>query len=145
MLNPSRYRILAIGKTRKAWIQNGLNLYIKRLPGLTITELKDSDLKKEAQSIRSSIKTNELLIILTEEGESLTSLGFANRLKSLGSSRLLFVIGSANGLDSEIKAMANWSISLSPLTFPHEIARLLLIEQLYRAKNICEGGSYHRN
>ena len=55
MLNPSRYRILAIGKAKKNWIQSGFDLYLKRLPGLTITALRDSDLKKEAQSIRSSI------------------------------------------------------------------------------------------
>ncbi len=144
MLNPSRYRIISIGKIRKKWIQNGLDLYLKRLPGLTIIELRDGNLQREAEAIRSAKKSDEALVILTEEGESLPSVQFAHRLQELGSQRLAFVIGGADGLSSEIKASADLSFSLSPLTFPHEIARLLLVEQLYRASTILHGGAYHR-
>ena len=117
---------------------------MKRLPGLTITELRDGDLKKETQSILASIKPYESLIALTEEGEGLSSIAFSKRLQKLAPSRLAFVIGGANGLTCEIKAMANFCLSLSPLTFPHEIARLLLAEQIYRASTISQGSPYHR-
>ena len=142
--NPSWYRILAIGKTRKEWIKNGISLYLKRLPGLQVTELRDSTPKKEAEIIKSNIRFNEKVIALREGGELLASVSFAHRLKQFGSQRFVFVIGGANGLDTEIINLANWQLSLSAMTFPHEIAQLLLIEQLYRAQTILQKGPYHR-
>ena len=144
-LNPSHYRILAIGKLRKDWIQLSLNSYLKRLPGLAITELRDSTPQKESTAILTTLKRNEIAIALTEEGESLTSIAFAKRLQALGSQRLVFMIGGANGLTPQTKSLASWSFSLSPLTFPHEIARLLLVEQIYRAHTILQGSPYHRS
>ena len=144
MINPSRYRVLAIGKVRKKWIQEGLNIYKKRMPGLTIIELQDNTLKKESESITMTLKKQEIPIILTEEGEELTSVSFANRLQETGSQRLAFIIGGADGISTEIKEMAQWQLSLSPLTFPHEIARLLLLEQIHRAQTILQGSPYHR-
>ena len=79
MINPSRYRIIAIGKIRKPWIQSGIDLYMKRLPGLLITEIRDSSLRKEAETIRSALKDGELLIPLCEEGERFTSLTFSKK------------------------------------------------------------------
>ncbi|MBM5819210.1 MAG: 23S rRNA (pseudouridine(1915)-N(3))-methyltransferase RlmH, partial [Cyanobacteria bacterium K_DeepCast_150m_m2_101] len=61
-----------------------------------------------------------------------------------GSERLVFVIGGAEGIDPALKARASWKLSLSPMTFPHELARLLLLEQLYRALTIQQGGPYHK-
>ena len=145
MINPSRYHILAVGKVRKDWIKNALHLYMKRLPGLTISELRDSTPKKEAEAIKARQKSNEKLIALMEEGETLTSINFAEYLNTFGSQRLAFVIGGANGIAPEIKASAHLRISLSPMTFPHEISRLLLIEQIYRATTIIQGGPYHRS
>ena len=145
MFNPSRHRIFAIGKIQKSWVKDGLNLYLKRLPGLTITEFRDSNPKKEAAAIYSALKSDEILVALAEEGEALSSIAFAKRLQKLGSQRLAFVIGGANGLAPDIKTSANWCLSLSPLTFPHEMARLLLLEQLYRAHTITQGSPYHRN
>ena len=144
MLNPSRYRIIAVGKIRKPWIQSGINLYMKRLPGLLITEIRDSNIKKEAEIIRSSLKNGELLIALCEKGETFTSLTFSKRLQTIASERIVFLVGGANGICPTIKAIAHTRLSLSPLTFPHEIARLLLIEQLYRATTITKKGPYHR-
>ena len=145
MFNQSRCRIIAIGKIRKPWIKSGLSIYQKRLPKLSITEVRSSDINKEASAIRSLIKTEELVITLSEEGESLNSLAFSKQLQKLGSKRLVFIIGGANGLDPDIKTTAHFRLSLSPLTFPHELARLLLIEQLYRAITIIQGGPYHRS
>ena len=144
MLNPSRYRIITIGKTRKSWIKDGISIYKKRLPNLSILEIKSSNIYKEANAIRSSTKDDELLIALSEEGESLDSLAFANRLQKLGSQRLAFIIGGADGLSPEIKAISHFCFSLSPLTFTHEMAKLLLLEQLYRASTIAKGSPYHR-
>ena len=144
MLNPSRYRILAIGKIRKSWIQEGISLYIKRLPGLEISELRDSNPKKEALAIRNSLKSNELAVILDEKSNPLSSIQFANHLKTFENQRLVFIIGGSDGIDSEIKNLASWKLSLSPLTFPHDMARLILVEQLFRAQSIIQGSPYHR-
>ena len=143
-MNPSRCRIIAIGKVRKAWIQEGIELYRKRLPGLTIVELRDGNPEKEAELIRQTLGSDEWPVMLMEQGETLTSISFSERLRSLGSQRLAFVIGGADGLTAELKALAHWKLSLSPMTFPHELARLLLIEQLFRAQAIQQGSPYHR-
>ena len=143
-MNPSRCRIIAIGKVRKTWVQEGIELYLKRLPGLTIVELRDGNPEKEAESIRQTLRSDEWPVMLMEQGETLTSIRFSERLRSLGSQRLAFVIGDADGLTAELKALAHWKLSLSPMTFPHELARLLLIEQLFRAQAIQQGSPYHR-
>jgi 23S rRNA (pseudouridine1915-N3)-methyltransferase len=143
-MNPSRCRIIAIGKVRKTWVQEGIELYRKRLPGLTIVELRDGNPEKEAESIRQTLRSDEWPVMLMEQGETLTSISFSERLRSLGSQRLAFVIGGADGLTAELKALAHWKLSLSPMTFPHELARLLLIEQLFRAQAIQQGSPYHR-
>ena len=144
MLNPSRIRVLAVGKVRKAWIGEGITTYLKRLPGLEVRELRDSTPAREAAAIGAELRSDEQLVALCEEGELLGSLALAERLRGSGSGRLAFVIGGADGLDPALKARAAWRLSLSPLTFPHELARLLLLEQLYRALSIQQGGAYHR-
>jgi len=145
MLNLKRYRICAIGKVRKKWVREGVAQYQKRLPNLAVTELRDSTLQRESQSILNELKIDEVLVAVTEEGELLSSPALAERLNSFGSQRLVFAIGGADGLAPKIKTSAFWQISLSKLTFPHEIARLLLLEQLYRAHSIIKGSPYHRN
>ena len=144
MINPARIRILAVGKVRKGWVSEGVELYRRRLPGLEIVELRDGGLAREAEAISSELRRGEQLVALCEEGQTYDSLAFAQALEGSGSEQLAFVIGGAAGLDPELKARASWRLSLSPLTFPHELARLLLLEQLYRARSIQQGGPYHR-
>jgi 23S rRNA (pseudouridine1915-N3)-methyltransferase len=144
VLNPARIRILAVGKVRKAWVREGLEVYRRRLPGLTIVELKDSDPQREALAVRAELRSDEHLITLSEEGLHLRSMELAQRLRESGSGRLAFVIGGADGLDPALRARARWQLSLSALTFPHDLARLLLLEQLYRVQTILQGGPYHR-
>ena len=144
MINPSRIRILAVGKVRKGWLSEGIDRYRKRLPGLEMLELRDTGMAREAEAIRAAKRPDEKLVALTEEGRGFCSLTFAQALEGSGSERLAFVIGGADGLDPAIKAEASWQLSLSPMTFPHELARLLLLEQLYRALSIQQGGPYHR-
>ena len=143
-MNPSRLRILAIGKVRRGWIQDGIDLYCKRLPGLSIVELRDGTPEKEAEAIRTARRADERLVVLMEQGETLESIPFAQRLEQLSSERIAFVIGGADGLTEALKAEAYWRLSLSPMTFPHELARLMLVEQLFRAQAILQGRPYHR-
>ena len=144
MLNFSRIRVIAVGKVRKSWIREGITLLLKRLPGLSILEVRDGGMEREAGAVLLAIKPDEQLVVLSEEGECLTSVKFAQKLSQLGSDRLVFVIGGAAGVDASLKAKAAWRLSLSPMTFPHELARLILLEQLYRAQSILQGGPYHR-
>ena len=144
MLNISHYKIIAIGKIKKKWIQEGIEMYLKRLPGLEVKEIKDSTLTKEEHSIKEIISKNEILITLNENGQSFTSKQLATKLLNSHNQNITFVIGGASGLPISLNNKAAWQLSLSPLTFPHEIARLLLIEQLYRAKTISQGGPYHK-
>ena len=144
MLNISHYKIIAIGKIRKKWIQEGIEMYLKRLPGLEVKEIKDSTQLKEEHTFKEIISKNELLVTLNENGQSFTSKQLATKLLTSHNQNITFVIGGASGLTSSLNNLASWQLSLSPLTFPHEIARLLLIEQIYRAKTITQGGPYHK-
>ena len=106
--------------------------------------MRDGNPEKEAESIRQTLRSDEWPVMLMEQGETMTSISFSEWLRSLGSQRLAFVIGGADGLTAELKGLAHWKLSLSPMTFPHELARLLLIEQLFRAQAIQQGSPYHR-
>ena len=119
-------------------------MYLKRLPGLKVKEIKDSTQLKEEYMIKELIGKNELLVSLNENGQSFTSKQLATKLLNSHNQNIIFVIGGATGLPLTLSNSASWQLSLSPLTFPHEIARLLLLEQLYRAKNITQGGPYHK-
>ena len=143
-MNPSRLRILAVGKVRRGWIQDGIDLYRKRLPGLSIVELRDSTPEKESEAIRAARRPDERLVVLMEQGETLASIPFARKLEQISSERFAFVIGGADGLTDDLKSEAHWRLSLSPMTFPHELARLMLVEQLFRAQAILQGSPYHR-
>ena len=144
MLNISHYKIIAIGKIKRKWIQEGIEMYLKRLPGLEVVEIKDNNQSKEEHTIKDIIRKNEILVTLNENGQSFTSKQLAAKLLNFHSQNITFVIGGASGLPPSLNNSASWQLSLSPLTFPHEIARLLLIEQLYRAKTITQGGPYHK-
>ena len=144
MINISRYKIIAVGKIKKKWIQEGINMYLKRLPGLEVIEIKDNNQTKEENTIREIISKNEILVTLNENGQSFTSKQLATKLLNSHNQNISFVIGGASGLTPSLNNFASWQLSLSPLTFPHEIARLLLIEQLYRANTIVQGGPYHK-
>ena len=143
-MNTSRLRILAVGKVRRGWIQDGIDLYCKRLPGLRIVQLRDGTHEKEDEAIRAAWRPDERLVVLMEQGETLASIPFAQRLEQISSERIAFVIGGADGLTDDLKAEAHWRLSLSPMTFPHELARLMLVEQLFRAQAILQGRPYHR-
>jgi len=136
--------LIAVGKIKKSWIQDGLQVYQKRLPELTVVEVKDSDPPTEAAQILAKVKAGDRLIALSEDGETYDSPAFAHWLGTAASNSLVFAIGGPDGIDASLRQQASQILSLSPLTFPHELARLLLVEQLYRAKTILQGGRYHK-
>tara|TARA_B100000579_G_C22793312_1_gene835730 strand:+ start:789 stop:1226 length:438 start_codon:yes stop_codon:yes gene_type:complete len=144
MLSISNYKIIAIGKIRKKWVKEGIDMYLKRLPGLKVIEIKDSSQIKEEYAIKELIKKNDTLVTLNEDGQSFTSREFSKKLQDFPNQKIIFVIGGATGLSSSLNILSDLQLSLSPLTFPHEVSRLLLIEQLYRARSIAQGGPYHK-
>ena len=139
MLNTNRLSINAIGKIKKIWIKEGIKEYTRRIPEIVINEYKTFDL----QNLKNQ-SSNKIIISLSEEGKIYNSCDFASLLLNFKNQRILFLIGDSNGLSSEIKSISNLILSLSPLTFPHELARLILIEQIYRAVSITKNSPYHR-
>jgi len=140
MLNTNRLSISAIGKIKKTWIKEGIKNYMKRMPELSIHESKNFDMN----NLRNQ-DSNKIIIALSEEGKFYNSYDFTSLLLSFKNQKILFLIGDADGLSSEIKLKSNHILSLSPLTFPHELARLILIEQIYRAVSISKNSPYHRS
>ena len=144
MISISNFKIIAVGKIRKKWIQEGIAMYLKRLPGLKVIEIKDSTQIKESYAIKELIKKKETLVTLNENGQCFTSKEFSQKLLVSQKQNITFAIGGATGFGPYLNDLASWKLSLSPMTFPHELSRLLLIEQLYRAKMIAQGGPYHK-
>lgn len=139
-----KFKIIAVGKIKKNWINAGINEYLKRLPQLEILEIKDAGKQKELSKILSLIKKKDKLIALSETGESLTSVEFASFINKELLQPLVFVIGGPDGLSEQINNYAYQVLSLSSMTFPHEMARLFLVEQLYRAYTIIQNKNYHK-
>ncbi len=139
-----KIKLIAVGKVKKRWIQDGVAAYAKRVPELDVAEIKDSTPEAEATKILSMVKGGDRLIVLTEEGRSYSSTQLAEFMGGVDSGTLVFVIGGPDGIAPSLKQAATQMLSLSAMTFPHELARLLLIEQLYRAKTILQNGSYHK-
>ena len=136
MLQTNRLSINAIGKIKKNWIREGINQYKKRMPDLIINESKSFNI--------DNIRVNNIIICLTEEGQSFNSIELTSLLLNFKNKKIIFLIGDADGIPSDIKDKSNLLLSLSPLTFPHELARLILIEQIYRAVSISNNSPYHR-
>lgn len=148
-----------MGKTREQFIQDGLAKYlryIKPYADMTVKELREEKIqdlreapvirRKEAEKIFKSIPSNSVLVALDERGQEFTSHGFAEYLNGSlesGVKEMVFVIGGAMGLDESVTKRAHKVIALSRWTLTHEMARLVLLEQLYRAFTIIKGKTYH--
>ena len=144
MVGFPRLKIIAVGKVKKSWLQDAIAMYAQRLPEVSLVEIKDSNPEQEATKVASLIKPHEQLIPLSEDGELYDSPQFARWLARFDSGEAVFFIGGPVGVSPKLKATSSSTLSLSPLTFPHELARLLLFEQLYRAKTIFQGSNYHK-
>ena len=150
----SMIRVIAVGKKHENWIANGLERYSKRLSGLWNVEwvLLPHSAREglqarqdESRAILSRLKADEYVILLDERGKLIDSPALSAQVSSRidASQPLVIVIGGAYGVDDTITARANFIWSLSPLVFPHQLVRLILIEQLYRAQAIASGHPYH--
>lgn len=142
--------VIAVGHKMPQWVETATQDYVKRMPrecAIEIKELKpDLNPAKEAVKIREALPKNALVIALDERGIDQTTVQISKQLEawlSLGSDVAL-LIGGADGLDPSIKKEAQAIWRLSSLTLPHAMARLLLVEQLYRAWTILQGHPYHR-
>lgn len=145
-----------VGKTSEKYLKEGVDQYIKRLNHyLTVKEviisassLSDSmkAVNEEGASILSRIKPRDFVVLLDETGTFLTSPELASKMEKWmvdGYSKLIFVTGGAYGLSIELKQRANFILSASKFTFTHQMIRLILTEQLYRAMTIIRNESYH--
>lgn len=139
-----KVKIIAVGKIKKSWLKDGINLYLQRLPEIEFLEIKDTDPDTEAIKVLGGLKTYDKLIVLSEDGKHYDSVAFSKWLGQEASGTLVFFIGGPAGVSHHLKGKAYQVLSLSAMTFPHEVARLLLLEQLYRGKTILQGGSYHK-
>ena len=138
MLQSNRLTINAIGKIKKTWIKDGIIQYKKRMPELIINELKIFNIN----NLRSN---NNIIISLSEEGKQFNSVELCSLLLDFKNKKINFLIGGSDGISLDIKHKSDLLLSLSPLTFPHELARLILLEQIYRAISISNNSPYHRS
>lgn len=140
MLQTNRLSINAIGKIKKPWISEGIIQFQKRMPDLLIQEFKSFKINNFKNNY-----TNNIIISLAEEGKSFNSEQLSSLLLKFNNKKIAFLIGDADGIPFNIKSDSDLLLSLSPLTFPHELARLILIEQIYRAVSITRNSPYHRS
>ena len=119
----------------------------QRLPDQPTLAQIQAALAKEARALEQKLPRGAFVCVLTPEGKQLSSLQLAQRLSALksgGGSAAVFVLGSSYGLDEAFKRRADLQLSMSAMTFPHHLARVMLLEQLYRAETIQAGGKYHK-
>lgn len=143
-------RIITIGKTKEKYLKQGVEDFLTRLKPfhkIEYAELKDKkSIKLEGKDILKKI-TDGFVIVMDERGNECSSKVFAEFIKKKcleESGKLVFIIGSAEGLSDEVKQKADLRIALSQMTFTHEMARLFLLEQIYRGFNIIKGTKYHK-
>lgn len=155
--------LITMGKLKEKFYTSAAAEYSKRLGGycnFTLLELPEvrladnpspaeieAGLDKEAEMIFSKIPKGAWFCIFTPEGKELSSENFAAKLREVklsGKSSACFLIGSSFGISPKIKAKADFKLSMGPMTFPHHLARIMVLEQLYRAEAIQAGSKYHK-
>lgn len=155
--------IICVGKIKEAFYRNAVEEYAKRLSTyckLDIKELADEPTPDKASSaLEEKIRDTEgkrilgahdgkaHMILLDIGGKTLDSVGFSKKIDELsvsGVSHIEFVIGGSLGVSSEVRQSANFRLSFSPMTFPHQLMRVILLEQIYRGFRISKGEPYHK-
>ncbi|MDD2392444.1 MAG: 23S rRNA (pseudouridine(1915)-N(3))-methyltransferase RlmH [Eubacteriales bacterium] len=151
-------RLIAVGKIKEKWLKMGIEEYVKRISrysAVMIAEVPDqpesgdirSDLDREGEKILSKIRSNDLVITLEIDGVESDSVCFASRMAGWmerGGSSVTFVIGGSNGISDAVKRRSDDTFSVSKLTFPHRLVRLIFLEQIYRAFKINNNEKYHK-
>jgi len=143
-----RFTLLAIGKLKNRHLRALCEDYAQRLSRmgrLELVELRDAGAETEGRRLLEAIDARRAAAVwaLSEEGETMPSETLAHRIQQQRGAEMAFVIGGPFGLSDVVKQRADWLFSLSPMTFTHEMARCLLLEQLYRAASINAGAKYH--
>lgn len=155
--------VIAPGKLKESYLRDAVAEYSKRISAyakldiIELTPVKLSDnpsqteinaaLLKEAEEIKKKIPNNSYIFSLCVEGAQEPSEKLAEEFKTvmgIGKSSLVFIIGSSYGLDESVKALSNKRLSFSKMTFPHQLMRVMLLEQIYRAFQINNNGKYHK-
>ena len=158
-----RVTVLCVGKLKEKFYLEAAAEYVKRLQRfckLELVELAESRLPEspspaevqralaaEAVAIRERLPKGGAVIALCIEGKPCSSVELSRRMEELavaGKTQLTFLIGGSVGLDEGLKRQADWRLSMSPMTFPHHLARIMLLEQIYRAYQISAGTKYHK-
>lgn len=155
-----KIKIIALGKIKEKFLKDGIDEFLKRLTPyasveiieLNPIEIKDENLTlktldEEGVNILSHIKDESFVITLEIQGKQLSSEEFAQKINNItmsGVSELVFVIGSSCGISKKVSERANFKLSMSKMTFLHQFARLILVEQIYRAFKILKGEKYHK-
>ena len=149
-------KIICVGKIKEKYLREAIEEYKKRLSKYTkleIIEVSDIDnpsieisLLKEKELIEKYIDSKDFVITLEIEGNMLSSVEFAKKIDSIFNinSNITFIIGGSNGLHQDIKSRSNYKLSFSKLTFPHQLFRVNLLEQIYRTFKINNNESYHK-
>ncbi len=143
-----RYTLIAIGKMKNrslAALCDDFSKRLKRQGNFELVELKDGDVESEGQRILEALakRGDAQVFAMAEEGKTRSSARLAKELYALQGQPAVFIIGGAYGLSEAVKQRADGLFALSPMTFTHEIARMILCEQLYRAVSINAGSKYH--
>ncbi len=155
-----KIKIIALGKIKEKYLQEGVDEFLKRLtPYAQVSvvevppvQIKDENLtqkalSEEGEKILAVIKPTDYLITMEIQGTQFSSESFAEKLNELtnsGVQEVVFVIGSSCGIGKNVSERANLKMSMSKMTFLHEFARLILVEQIYRAFKIIKGEKYHK-
>lgn len=153
-----KLQIVCAGKIKEKWLNDGISEYIKRLSRYTAVEIvevpdapdsipAEQALDQEGKRILSRIKDGAYVIVLDLHGKELTSEEWSKHVIAgyeKGGAELVLVIGGSNGLSPEIVSRANERLCLSPMTFTHQMTRLIILEQVYRAFKIHFGEKYHK-
>ena len=155
-----KLKLIALGGNQPAWVADGVQEYGKRFAAdwpFELVEIKpekraanrsiEAVLAAEADRIRAQIPRQALTIVLDERGDQLTTRELSSRMTAWAreAPSAAFVIGSADGLDATLKTNAHFRLGLSRLTLPHGLARIFLVEQLYRAVSLLSAHPYHRD
>lgn len=149
--------LIVVGKIKEKYLQDGIDEYLKRIKpfcNLKLIEVKESNffetdknLSSESSLILNYIKKDDYVVTLEIEGKMLTSVELAQKIESHYSyspKTLTFIIGSSDGLSDEVKKRSDYKLSFSKMTFPHQLMRMIFLEQIYRALTIINNRKYHK-
>lgn len=142
-------KIIAVGKIKEDYLKKAIDDYLKRINKyhrVEIIEVLDDNIKTEGDRILKVVNKKDYIIALDINGEEISSLEFSKKLDNLfiNNSNITFIIGGSNGISDDIKKLANYHLSFSKMTFPHQLFRLILLEQIYRGFKIMHNETYHK-